>query len=178
MSSKFLYSTTPIDLGVLQDGTFKLNVESAQLSDLTPNLPVKTDINKKLVSGLIQPSDINGSIIGNPLTSNLNIANFDVGSGSSGISLIGMNTTIQNISSIDPNFTTITGDLTISNQLKTPLISDELLTSSIALTTGGINLTSDALNFNSHSVLSATGLNSQYSSSVFSKQWEFKLLFI
>ncbi len=67
MSSKFLYSTTPIDLGVLQDGTFKLNVESAQLSDLTPNLPVKTDINKKLVSGLIQPSDINGSIISNPL---------------------------------------------------------------------------------------------------------------
>ena len=162
MSSKFLYSTTPIDLGVLQDGTFKLNVESAQLSDLTPNLPVKTDINKKLVSGLIQPSDINGSIIGNPLTSNLNIANFDVGSGSSGISLIGMNTTIQNISSIDPNFTTITGDLTISNQLKTPLISDELLTSSIALTTGGINLTSDALNFNSHSVLSATGTGTQY----------------
>jgi hypothetical protein len=73
-----------------------------------------------------------------------------------------MNTTIQNISSIDPNFTTITGNLTVSNQLKTPLISDELLTSSIALTTGGINLTSDALNFNSHSVLSATGTGTQY----------------
>ena len=162
MSSKFLYSNQATDFSILQDGTFKLNVESAQLSDLTPNLPVKTDINKKLVSGLIQPSDINGSIIGNPLTSNLNIATFDVGSGSSGISLIGMNTTIQNISSLDPYFTTISGDLTVTTKILTAQITDELDSSSIILNTGGINMASTSLNFNSHSVLSSTGTSSQY----------------
>jgi hypothetical protein len=59
MSSKFLYSTPTADLASLQDGTFKLNVASATIDELTPNLPVKSDANGKLVSGLIQGSDVN-----------------------------------------------------------------------------------------------------------------------
>ena len=73
-----------------------------------------------------------------------------------------MNTTIQNISSLDPYFTTISGDLTVTTKILTAQITDELDSSSIILNTGGINMASTSLNFNNHSVLSSTGTSSQY----------------
>ena len=78
MSSKFLYSAPVSDLTTLSDGTFPLDVASAKISELTPNLPIKTDSNGKLVSSLIQPSDINGGVLSNPLGGDLSIGAFDV----------------------------------------------------------------------------------------------------
>ena len=67
MSSKFLSSDSATSLASLQDGTFNLYVASAELSDLTPGLPVKTNADKKLVSGLIEPDEINATLLTNPL---------------------------------------------------------------------------------------------------------------
>ena len=69
MSSRFFYSGSSADLTVLQDGTFDLNAASAKFSDLTPNQPVKTDENKKLISSNLDITDINGlpEALNNPI---------------------------------------------------------------------------------------------------------------
>ena len=69
MSSKFLYSGSSTDLTSLQNGTFDLDAASAKFSDLTPNQPVKTDINKKLISSNLDIIDINGlpEALNNPI---------------------------------------------------------------------------------------------------------------
>ena len=76
MSSKFLSSDSATSLASLQDGTFNLSVASASMSDLTPGLPVKTNSDKKLVSGLIEPDEINATILTNPLIGTLEATDF------------------------------------------------------------------------------------------------------
>ena len=76
MSSKFLSSDSALGLASLQDGTFNLSVASASMSDLTPGLPVKTNADKKLVSGLIEPDEINATVVTNPLVGTLEATDF------------------------------------------------------------------------------------------------------
>lgn len=68
------------------------------------------------------------------------------------VDLSALETKTQNLSSSAIDLSTITGNLT-TDSLTSETISNGLLTSSIELTTGGINITSDALNFNSNSVV-------------------------
>ena len=121
------------------------------------------------------PIGIAGEGVQNPLNADLNIGNvYDI-IDNSGLSLRGINNNqisqasdilglqikTQNISSLDIDYTQITGNLT-TTKLLVPEITDELGSSSIVLNTGGVNITSDTLNFNNNTVLSATGLNTQY----------------
>ena len=76
MSSKFISSDSATGLASLQDGTFNLSVASASMSDLTPGLPVKTNSDKKLVSGLIEPDEINATLLTNPLIGTLEATDF------------------------------------------------------------------------------------------------------
>jgi hypothetical protein len=124
--------------------------------------------------GPLQPGG--GGIVVNPLNADLNIGNvYDI-IDNAGLSMRGINTNqisqageitgllikTQNLHSLDVDYSDFTGNLNISTKLLVPEISDELGSSSIVLNTGGVNITSDTLNFNSNSVLSATGLNTQY----------------
>ena len=76
MSSKFLSSDSATSLASLQDGTFNLSVASASMSDLTPGLPVKTNSDKKLVSGFIEVDEINATLLTNPLVGTLEATDF------------------------------------------------------------------------------------------------------
>jgi len=80
MSSKFLSSDSATSLASLQDGTFNLSVASASMSDLTPGLPVKTNSDKKLVSGLIEVDEINATLLTNPLVGTLEATDFKTAS--------------------------------------------------------------------------------------------------
>ena len=80
MSSKFLSSDSAPSLASLQDGTFNLSVASASMSDLTPGLPVKTNSDKKLVSGLIEVDEINATLLTNPLVGTLEATDFKTAS--------------------------------------------------------------------------------------------------
>jgi hypothetical protein len=77
MSSKFLSSDSATSLASLQDGTFNLSVASASMSDLTPGLPVKTNSDKKLVSGLIEVDEINATLLTNPLVGTLKVEDLE-----------------------------------------------------------------------------------------------------
>ena len=80
MSSKFLSSDSATSLASLQDGTFNLSVASASMSDLTPGLPVKTNSDKKLVSGLIEVDEINATLLTNLLVGTLEATDFKTAS--------------------------------------------------------------------------------------------------
>ena len=76
--------------------------------------------------------------------------------------ILGLQIKTQNLHSLDVDYSDFTGNLSVSDKIQVPEITDILNSSSITLTTGGVNITSDTLNFNSNTVLSATGLNTQY----------------
>ena len=182
MSSKFLYSAPVSDLTTLSDGTFALDIASAKISELTPNLPIKTDVNGKLVSSLIQPSDINGGILSNPLGGDLNLGNFDV-LGQMGLSLKNINSTqilqsqtisdtankVLNISNAVQDETTMTGKLKIP-QIACDSITNTIdLDSSINMFGGNIDLHGlGDLTFNNKSVIT-TPYSGQIEASSFKK---------
>jgi len=69
-------------LNALKNGTFDLNVASAEVQGLLPNYPVKTNASRQLVSGLIGPSDLQAAILTNPYTGTIQatgdvVANYD-----------------------------------------------------------------------------------------------------
>ena len=81
MSSRFLSRDSAVSLGSLQDGSFGLNVKSAKIEDLIPNMPVKTDTeSKKLISAKITLSDIDAPLISNPSTADFDLANHSINS--------------------------------------------------------------------------------------------------
>ena len=57
MSNRFLTSGNQDGLEGLTDGTFNLNVNSVTIDGLLPELPVKTDGDRKLVSGNLDIAD-------------------------------------------------------------------------------------------------------------------------
>ena len=77
MGSKFLDSKTT-NLATLQDGSFPINVSSAIVQSLAPNLPVRTTLNKSIVSGLIGISDVSFVPITNPMSANLDLGNNNI----------------------------------------------------------------------------------------------------
>ena len=77
MGSKFLESDST-DLSALTDGTFNLNISSAVLQSLAPNLPVRTTGTRQLTSALIQLADCAFTPLTNPATANLNLAGYAV----------------------------------------------------------------------------------------------------
>lgn len=77
MGSKFL-GTNSNNLEVLQDGSFVLNVASADIQSLVPNMPVRASATRELVSGLIGVSDCNFTPLTNPVSSDLNMDNNSV----------------------------------------------------------------------------------------------------
>lgn len=77
MGSKFL-GTDSNNLEVLQDGSFVLNVASADIQSLVPNMPVRSSATRELVSGLIGVSDCNFTPLTNPVAGDLNMNNNSV----------------------------------------------------------------------------------------------------
>jgi len=115
-----------------------MNISSANITDLTPGFPVKTDANSKLVSGLIQPSDINGGILGNPLDSDLNIGDFDVVGLPFGQTLKGINSQqifqtniIDSVESKTQNITSTAGTTNIDGLVRVPTLTLETLSSTL-----------------------------------------------
>jgi hypothetical protein len=69
MGSKFLSGGGDDSLLALTDGSFDINAKSLTLQDLTPNEVVRMNADKLLVSTLIEESDLNFSVISNPIAS-------------------------------------------------------------------------------------------------------------
>ena len=82
MGSRFLsVNDSSGSLSSLQDATFDLNVKSAKIEGLTPNLPIKTDTaSKKLISAKITLSDIDAPLLTNPSTADFDLANHSINS--------------------------------------------------------------------------------------------------
>ena len=162
MSSRFLYSSPALDLTVLQDGTFNLNVATAKVSELTPNKGVFTDAENKLISG---------NAMANPLTSDLSIGAFDITGLPFGQTLKGINSQqifqpnvidateskTQNITSAVPDITNMGGLLRIP-EVSLERLSSTLQSSYIDMSEGGINITSGSLSFNGASIATKTAL--------------------
>jgi len=72
MGSKFLGTGTN-DLSALQDGSFALNVASADIQSLVPSMPVRTSATHSLVSGLIGVADCSFTPLTNPSTGELDM---------------------------------------------------------------------------------------------------------
>ena len=123
MSSKFLSSDSATDLSALKNGTFELSVASAAVSDLTPSLPVKTNADKKLVSGLIEVSDINATIITNPFVGTLKVSDLETDNYISAEAEFKQIEHITNTGTT-PDETTISGTVK-PDDLKTDLIKDD-----------------------------------------------------
>ena len=77
MGSKFLGNANT-DLTALQDGTFNLNISSAIIQTLSPNLPLKTTATKQLTSALIQLSDCAFIPLTNPSSADLSLAGYSI----------------------------------------------------------------------------------------------------
>ena len=77
MGSKFL-GTDSNNLEVLQDGSFVLNVASANIQSLVPNMPIRSSATRELVSGLIGVSDCSFTPLTNPVSGDLNMNNNSV----------------------------------------------------------------------------------------------------
>lgn len=77
MSSRFLIGSSG-DLTSLQDGSFAANVASLILQNVTPNMPVKTDAARQLVTGFIQLADCNFVPITNPVSANIDMADYSI----------------------------------------------------------------------------------------------------
>lgn len=78
MGSKFLSSDDSLDLTELQTGTFNLNVSSAVIQSLATSLPVRTNADRTLTSGLIQVSDCAFAPLTNPASENLDLASYAI----------------------------------------------------------------------------------------------------
>jgi hypothetical protein len=73
MSNPFLSYGGGGDLASLATGTFDLNVGSVKDQSLVPGMPLKTNANKQLVTGLIGPADISFAVLSNPLNADLEV---------------------------------------------------------------------------------------------------------
>ena len=78
MESKFLSSGSNGGLEELQSGNFSVNVASVAIQNLAPSLPIRTNANKELISGLIQLDDCNFNPISNPLSTDLDLASYAI----------------------------------------------------------------------------------------------------
>lgn len=158
MSSRFLYSSPALDLTVLQDGTFNLNVANCKISELTPNKSVFTDAENKLISG---------DAMENPLTSDLSIGAFDITGLPNSQTLIGVNNlVIDNTNklinvtsaSVLPSITNIDGLIRVT-EVSLEKLSSPLQTSYVDLLEGGISITSTTLTFNTDPILTTPYTN-------------------
>ena len=78
MGSKFLSSSTAGNLEELQSGNFSVNVASVAIQSLAPSLPLRTNANKELISGLIQLNDCNFNPVSNPSSTDLDLASYAI----------------------------------------------------------------------------------------------------
>ena len=78
MGSKFLGGDDSTDLAELQLGTFPINISSAVVQSLAGSLPVRTNADRMLTSGLIQLTDCNFSPLTNPASENLDLASYAI----------------------------------------------------------------------------------------------------
>ena len=161
------------------DSTFPNGLSTNSIDDLElSNDNVKIDLSVIDSINIIAPTVLvngvpisggGGGVVTNPLSANLSIGIRDIIGLPSGKTLKGITNsvvllddkTVNIVSASFPTTTTMTGILRIPT-IATDQISDTLETSYIDMTVGGINLTSGALNFNSNTVLSATGTGTQY----------------
>jgi hypothetical protein len=146
MSSKFLSSDSATNLSALQDGTFELSVASASVSDLTPSLPVKTNADKKLVSGLIELADIDATLVTNPFVGTLKASDLETDNYLSAEAEFLQIAHITNTNDT-PDETTISHNQ--AGDMKTDLISDAGGNVFIQLDATDINFQSTNLPWNS-----------------------------
>ena len=78
MGSKLLSSGSNGGLEELHSRNFSVNGASVLIQSLAPSLPVRTNANKELISGLIQLNDCNFNPISNPLSEDLDLANYAI----------------------------------------------------------------------------------------------------
>ena len=78
MGSKFLASDSSVDLTELQLGSFAINISTAVIQSLAVNLPIRTNADRMLTSGLIQLTDCAFVPLTNPASANLDLASYAI----------------------------------------------------------------------------------------------------
>jgi hypothetical protein len=149
--------------------TFPEGIYTVNVSDLTNTSNIELyqntiDLRAQNVlvnGGPLQPGG--GGIVTNPLNSNLSIGVFDINNLPGGqtirsitnLTIATEEKTVNIESATFPTSTTMNGILRIPT-VTTDLITDPLESSSIEMTTGGINMTSTDININGNSTISGT----------------------
>ena len=158
------------------DSTFVGGLSTSEIDDLNIGDDlVKIDLSTPNTINLIAPNvlanglpiSVGGSGVNNPLTSDLSIGEYDITGLQFGQTLKGLNTQVilqnTNITTLEektvnitiasyPVSTTMVGILR-TDTLTSGSLTSPLETSSITMNEGGIDIQSDALNFNSKTVL-------------------------
>src|SRR5271166_789123 len=100
MGSRFLSSGNQ----TLTDGTANINIQSAIIQDLLPNLPVRTTVGKKLTSGLIQVSDCAFTPLSDPFNGTLHVEDLETAYNTTPISLNAfIASTLTDLSTLNSN---------------------------------------------------------------------------
>lgn len=119
MSSKFL-SGGQTDF---TDGTAQINIKSATIQDLLPNLPVRTTTGKLLTSGLIQVTDCAFVPLSDPFNGTLHVENIETAYNTTPVDLNAfIASTLTDLSTLQSNTQYITatpGLTTIASNLST-----------------------------------------------------------
>lgn len=109
MGSKFLSGGT----ADLTDGTAEINIRTATIQSLLPNLPVRTSNSRQLTSGLIGLSDLSFTPLATPYPGTIQARDFITKYDTTPIDLntyLGTNDT--NISTLQGDITTLQGEIT------------------------------------------------------------------
>ena len=159
MSNKFNEYDDTSSLSTLLNGTADIYVNSCMVSDLLPNMPVKTDGNKTLYSTKIQVSDIQGDILSNPYTGNLVIDGevyCDNVISNGGYTMNNEFQKIRNMNASSTGASSFSGSLTAGSFIKQGGLSTEFLMAdgSTSTSSGGLIFVQEQHSYIRHSSIS------------------------
>jgi hypothetical protein len=163
MSSKFLQSGGQNEL---TDGTAQLNIKSAVIQTLLPNLPVRTTAGKLLTSGQIQLADCAFVPITTPFAGTLQVQNLETAYNTTPVDLNAfIASTLTDISTLQSNTQYITSSLgqteITSNVLTNDVLADNYKSQDGSVfidmsVPGDISVNSTTFDFNGNPVVSSS----------------------
>lgn len=168
MSSKFL-SGGQTDL---TDGSAQINIATAIVQNLLPNLPVRTSAAKQLTSGLISLSDCSFTPVTSPFPGNFQVGNLTTAYNTTPVDLNAfIASTLTDISSLQsdtqyitasPGTTNISSLLNLSsNDIRAAQYQDPTGSTFIDMSTPGeVNVSATTFDFNGDPVVTSSGLSS------------------
>lgn len=168
MGSKFLNGGS----SDLTDGTAEINIGSAVIQNLLPNLPVRTTVGKQLTSGLIQLTDCAFNPITSPYAGTLEVEDLETAYNTTPVSLNSfIATTVNEVSSLQtntqyitatPGSTNISSNVNLStNDIRAAQYMDPTGSIFIDMTTSGeINVSATTFDFNGVPVATTASLGS------------------